>query len=155
MFDDSYFVGFLAPKQQARRAQLERYANERATLVLYESPRRILDCISDIESVMGESRVIALVKELTKSYETCRVGSAAELKSWLLEDETHRKGEFVLLIEGVAKENLEQVIDASILRALTLAHQSMPLKKACTLISELTGIAKNALYEAALANSKQ
>ncbi len=153
--DCFYFVGFLAPKQQARRAQLERYANQRATLVLYEAPRRIVDCITDVELVMGEGRTLALVKEITKTFEACVVGSAADLRQWLLAEEGRQKGEFVLLVEGSPEHHSGQVIDASVLRALNLAHQSMSLKKACALISELTGVAKNALYEAALAKTKQ
>ncbi|MGB3623271.1 16S rRNA (cytidine(1402)-2'-O)-methyltransferase [Ketobacter sp. MCCC 1A13808] len=153
--DRFLFVGFLSAKQQARRAQLEQFVNERATLVLYESPKRILDCIADAELVLGEDRTMALVKEITKTFETVRTGTGRQLRDWLLESDAHRKGEFVVLIEGVQDAGRVPSIDPSVLRALNLAHQSMPLKKACALVSELSGVAKNALYEAAIANSNE
>lgn len=150
--DRFLFAGFLSSKQQARRHQLEAFLNESATVVLYESPRRMLDCVSDIEAVLGDDRQLALVKEITKTHEAVVVGGPNVIRQWLLEDEARQKGEFVLLIEGVGGRE-QPAIDAAVLRALALARAQMPLKKACALVSELTGVAKNALYEAALQNN--
>ena len=70
--------------------------------------------------------------------------------NWLQADEQHQRGEFVVLVEGRPEQEGEQVVDAKTLRALALARENMPLKKACALVAELTGIAKNRLYEVAL-----
>ena len=153
--DRFLFVGFLPPKQQARRSALEKVLTESATLVFYESPKRIADCVADVIEVMGAERVISVAKEITKAFETVKTGAAAEVLDWLLEDDHHRRGEFVLLVQGAETEVPgDTVVEPSALRAVQLANEYMPMKKACALVSELTGVPKNALYEAALLQNK-
>ncbi|AUM14085.1 16S rRNA (cytidine(1402)-2'-O)-methyltransferase [Ketobacter alkanivorans] len=153
--DRFLFVGFLPPKQQARRSALEKVLTESATLVFYESPKRIADCVADVIEVMGAERVISVAKEITKAFETVKTGAAAEVLDWLLEDDHHRRGEFVLLVQGAETEAPgDTVVEPSALRAVQLANEYMPMKKACALVSGLTGVPKNALYEAALLQNK-
>ncbi len=151
--DRFLFVGFLPAKQKARQVALEALSAEQGTLVFYESPKRIVSALEDVALVLGEVRVVSVVKEITKAFETVKTGSVQEALAWLAEDERHRRGEFVLLVQG-APAHSGAVIDASTLRALGLASEYMPLKKACALVSELTGLPKNALYEASLAQNK-
>ncbi|MEE2729228.1 MAG: 16S rRNA (cytidine(1402)-2'-O)-methyltransferase [Pseudomonadota bacterium] len=151
--DRFLFVGFLPPKQKARQAELESLLAETGTLVFYESPKRIQSCIEDVVSVMGGERMVAVAKEITKSFETVKTASAAEVLSWLAEDQHHTRGEFVLLVQG-AEPGAAAVIDPKVLRALQMTGEYMPLKKACAVVSELTGIPKNALYGAALQQNK-
>ena len=151
--DRFLFVGFLSAKQKARQGELESLLAETATLVFYESPKRILSTLEDVVTVMGADRMVSVVKEITKSFETVKTLSAAEALSWLQEDQHHTRGEFVLLVQG-AEENGDLVIDPKVMRALQMTAEYMPLKKACGVVSELTGIAKNALYDAALAQNK-
>ncbi len=148
--DRFLFVGFLPSKQQARRHALEKLQHESPTLVFYESPKRILEMLQDVIDAMGKERLVAIAKELTKAFETVRVAPAAELMAWLQEDGHRQRGEFVVLVQGHEMEVGDVVIDANVLRAVELAREHMPLKKACTLVSEITGIAKNHLYDAAL-----
>ena len=153
--DRFLFVGFLPPKQQARRSALERVLTEPATLVFYESPKRIADCVADVVEVMGAERVISVAKEITKAFETVKTGAAGEVLSWLQADEHHRRGEFVLLVQGAETEAVgEVVVEPASIRAVQLANEYMPMKKACALVSELTGVPKNALYEAVLLQNK-
>ena len=147
--DRFLFEGFLPAKQQARRAQLELLANESATLVFYESPKRIEACLQDVVAVLGADRWVSVAKEITKAFETVKTAPASEVLAWLQEADAHRRGEFVLLLAGRPAE-AAAVIDASVMRAVELACDQMPLKKACALVSEITGVAKNALYSAAL-----
>ena len=149
--DRFLFVGFLPTKQQARRSALEALLQERGTLVLYESPKRIKSTLEDVASVLGQQREVAVVKEITKAYETVRRGAALDVLDWLQQDQHHCRGEFVLLVAG-APESLP-AIDPAALRALRLAAEYMPLKKACGVVAEITGLPKNALYEAALADN--
>lgn len=149
--DRFLFVGFLPAKQQARRASLESLQAETATLVFYESPKRILATLQDMSDVLGVGREAVIAKELTKTFETVRAGRLPDLLVWLQEDEQRQRGEFVLLVHG--REETEVTLDASALRAVALAREHMPLKKACALVSELSGLAKNLLYEAALKQS--
>ena len=148
--DRFLFAGFLSARQQARRTALEELLRESATLVFYESPKRIVELVQDIALVLGETRQLAVAKELTKTFETVQTGTPAEVLAWLEADEHHQRGEFVVLVEGSTADESEAVLDPSILRALALAREQMPLKKACALVSELTGVPKNQLYDIAL-----
>lgn len=148
--DRFLFAGFLSAKQQARRTALEELLRESATLVFYESPKRIVELVQDIAQVLGETRQIAVAKELTKTFETVHTGTPPEVLAWLQADDNHQRGEFVVLVEGFAADESDAVLDPKILRALALAREQMPLKKACALVSELTGVPKNQLYDVAL-----
>ncbi len=142
------FEGFLPSKQQARRARLESLSCVDATLVFYESPKRIVAALEDVISVMGSERTVAVAKEITKAFETVKTAAAGEVLSWLKASDNHRRGEFVLMLSGAPSHEVH--IDAKVLRSIEMAKQFMPLKKACALVSELTGVAKNQLYDAAL-----
>lgn len=148
--DRFLFAGFLSAKQQARRTALEGLLREPATLVFYESPKRIVELVQDIAQVLGEARQIAVAKELTKTFETVHSGTPSEVLTWLQADDNHQRGEFVVLVEGCVADAPDAVLDPKILRALALAREQMPLKKACALVSELTGAPKNQLYDIAL-----
>ena len=151
--DRFLFVGFLPSKQQARRTTLESLQGESSTLVFYESPKRIVETLQDMVLVLGGTREAAIAKELTKTFETVKTDSLDALVEWLQEDEHRQRGEFVVLVQGREVQADEVLIDAKVLRAIELAREHMPLKKACALVSELTGVAKNQLYEAALKQS--
>ncbi len=153
--DSFLFKGFLPAKQQARRTVLEALQNESATLVFYESPKRVQSTMVDVAEVLGVERQVVLARELTKTFETVVSMPAGEIGAWLSADENHRRGEFVILIEGAPQLEVDEIaIDAAVIRALTLAHEYMPLKKACELLSEVTGLPKNALYRQALTEIK-
>ena len=66
--DRFLFVGFLPPRSGARRRALEALASERSTLVFYESPVRVLDCLADMVAAFGE-REAFLCREATKVHE--------------------------------------------------------------------------------------
>lgn len=147
--DRFLFLGFLPAKQQARRTALESLQGESATMVFYESPKRIVEALEDMAEVLGFGREAAIAKELTKAFETVKTAPLGELVNWLQEDAHRQRGEFVVLVQGRPQSD-EVLIDASVLRAIALAREHMPLKKACALVSEITGVAKNQLYDVAL-----
>ncbi len=90
------FIGFLPPKQTARRKLLAALAGETATLILYESPHRILESLQDIALEMG-TRPMVLARELTKLHEEFLRGSAPEIHA-LLSARDSIKGEITLVI---------------------------------------------------------
>jgi 16S rRNA (cytidine1402-2'-O)-methyltransferase len=90
------FIGFLRPKQTARRKALAALAAESATLIAYESPHRILESLQDIETELG-TRPIVLARELTKIHEEFLRGSAAEIHA-VLSGRDSIKGEITLVI---------------------------------------------------------
>jgi 16S rRNA (cytidine1402-2'-O)-methyltransferase len=87
------FIGFL-PHKQGRQTKLKEIAEEKRTIVLYESPYRIKKLLLELETACGD-REIVIARELTKMYETIYRGKISEIK-----DVVKEKGEFVVIIKG-------------------------------------------------------
>lgn len=148
--DTFTFSGFLPAKQTARRHKLESMRSIEHTLIFYESTHRIVESIEDIAHVFGEECEMVLAKELTKTFERFVAGSCIDVKNWLLEDNNHIKGEFVLMIppRELAKETLAHEHILSILLV------ELPLKQAVSIACQLTDAPKNQLYQMALTMQK-
>ena len=148
---DSFRFGGFPPRQSGRRQDFFRqFSHETATLVFYESSHRIQACLDDAVTVFGANRMACLARELTKLYETVITTALGELQQRLAEDENQRKGEFVLMIQGVDQSEHDAAgsIDADdLLKALL---EELPVKKAAALTAKLTGKKKNELYQKAL-----
>jgi len=95
--EEFHFIGFLPHKSGQRRKQLEALISVRGTLVLYESPYRVVKLLEEIRDILPARRVV-LARELTKKFEEFLRGSAEELLQALQKRSV--KGEFVVLIEG-------------------------------------------------------
>ena len=145
--DKFIFEGFLPVKTQAREGVLSELLDRTFTTVFYEAPRRILDTVKDIQRVLGE-RSIVVAKELTKTFETYVSGTPQDVITYLEEDATHQKGEFVVMI-GPALIN-EQALPSEAMSLLMILCDHMPLKKAAAVVAEHYGLKKNALYQAGL-----
>jgi 16S rRNA (cytidine1402-2'-O)-methyltransferase len=96
--DRFLFVGFLPARRTARRRALAELAEERATLVLYESPLRVVECLADLFDCLGE-REAFLCREATKLHEEYLRAPLSALRALLLAREVVR-GEVVLVVEG-------------------------------------------------------
>ena len=91
------YLGF-PPQKKGRQTFWLSLAEEQRTMVMYESPHRILKALKEASEVFGPDRRACVVRELTKMFETYHRGTLSEL---LLEGETNKyKGEIVLVIEG-------------------------------------------------------
>jgi len=144
------FEGFLPSKKGARAATLDRLSAEAATLIFYESPHRILDSVADIVEAMGPDRELVIARELTKTFETFYAGPASEVLQALQNDPHGSRGEFVIMMHGAEKEAADVGMEEAD-RLLNLLLQELPVKKAAKLVAEITGKAKNDLYQRALA----
>ncbi len=142
------FEGFLPSKSGARQSKLADLANEPRTMVFYDAPRRAIDTVEDIFTVLGGERQIVIARELTKTFETIHANSAENILAWLKEDPNQLKGEMVLIIEG-AKIDPNAIPDEAI-KTLKLLLGEMKPKKACAIAAEIHGVKKNALYQVAL-----
>ena len=95
--DRFVFEGFL-PHKKGRKSRLSQLAKETKTIVLYESPHRILKTLAQCAQVMGPDRQASISRELTKAFEETVRGTLEELEAHFT---THTpKGEFVLVIQG-------------------------------------------------------
>ena len=143
------FHGFLPNKSAARRTELQGLAGQDATLVFYEAPHRIAECVADLLAVLGGEREIVLARELTKLFEQNHRCKLAEAPAWLAADANHQRGEFVVLVSGAPPQT--EGLDAESERVLTLLLKELPLKQTVQLAVQITGGNRNELYQRALA----
>ena len=99
--DAFLFKGFLPHKSKKRRDLLRELENVRETLILYESPHRILETLSDILEILGD-REIVLTRELTKVYEEIIRGKVSEILNQV--GDRTLKGEITLVISGKTRK---------------------------------------------------
>lgn len=142
--DRFLFDGFLPNKRGARQQAYARYLSEPRTAVLYESSHRIAQSLADLADVLGGDRSIAVARELTKRYETVLSGTVQEVLAQVEADDKQRKGEFVLLIEGVKEV---PAVDASLEAVLRPLADVLPPKKAAAVASQITGCRKKEAYD--------
>lgn len=143
------FIGFLPASGAQRRKHLEALKAQNITLVFYEAPHRIVECIVDLANVLGGDRRITIARELTKTFETFHRCVLNDAQAWLEADANQQRGEFVLLVEP-ATAIAEAAVSTEDERILRLLMADLPLKQAVKLAAEITGSKKNALYEFAL-----
>ncbi len=148
--DRFIFEGFLPAKAAGRCARLEQVREEPRTLIFYEAPHRILECLQDMREVFGADRPALLARELTKTFETLQGLPLAELCEWVAADNNQQRGECVVLVAGWQAPEGEEAVSAEALRVLDLLLAEMPLKRAAALAAEITGVRKNLLYQVAL-----
>ncbi len=99
--DRFVFEGFL-PQKKGRQTKFKEMAEEQRTIVLYESPHRLVKCLNQICEFMGEDRPVCVSRELTKMFEEYVRGTAKEV---LEHYEQHPpKGEIVVIIGKTEKE---------------------------------------------------
>lgn len=148
--DRFLFAGFPPNAKGARRNWLAEFRDIPATLVFYESPKRISETVGDCVQVFGEDRQAALCRELTKRFEEVRRGSLQEIAAGLAEASV--KGEIVLVIDRAhAVEISEEELDTRLRAAL--ATES--LRDAVDAVVAATGLARRKVYQAALELEKK
>jgi len=96
--DRYVFEGFL-PHKKGRQKRLKQLAEEERTIVLYESPNRLLKLTGELEEYFGSDRLMAVARELTKTFEEVVRASVSEIKNEF-ESRNSIKGEIVVVIAG-------------------------------------------------------
>lgn len=143
------FEGFLPAKSTARKNTLETLKEEPRTLIFYEAPHRLLESLQELVTAFGENRQAVLARELTKTFETIKNSTLAELTEWVKADSNQQRGECVLLVEGW-KTPEQADISQETVRVLKVLLAELPVKQAAALAAEITGERKNKLYQYAL-----
>ncbi len=100
--DKFVFEGFL-PHKKGRQTRLQQLAEESRTIVLYESPHRLVKSLNQFSEFFGEERKACVCRELSKLHEENKLGTLQELINYY-EGEGNAKGEIVLVIEGKLPE---------------------------------------------------
>lgn len=147
------FYGFLPNKSAARCKELQTLIEHPYTLVFYEAPHRILECVADLHSVFGDEREIVLAREVTKLFENIHRCKLGEAMAWLHSDPNNQRGEFVVLVSAAPARAAG--LAAEIEHVLEILLAGLPLKQAVQLAVQITGAGKNELYQRALVLKKQ
>ncbi len=137
------FEGFLP--RTGRRAHLATLADERRTLVFFESPHRIAAALADVAATFGDDRRVVVARELTKLHEEVVRGTAAELAAWA---ESGVRGELVLVVAGAPEHAADP--EAALAEVLALVAAGARLKDASAEVAAATGLSRRDLYAAAL-----
>ena len=96
------FEGFL-PQKKGRQTRLEELSHETRTMIIYESPRRVVKTLEQLATFFGEDRKMSACREISKVHEESVRGTIAEVLAHFRENEP--KGEFVLIIGGCDKKH--------------------------------------------------
>jgi 16S rRNA (cytidine1402-2'-O)-methyltransferase len=142
------FEGFLPRKGGERRSKLVALADERRTMVFFESPHRLADALADAAAAFGDAREAAVCRELTKTHEEVRRGPLAELAAWAAEGV---RGEITLVVAGAPDRPVE--LDAAQVAAAVADEEAMGAtrKDAIRAVVLRTGLPKRTVYDAVLA----
>lgn len=142
--DEFWFAGFVPSKPAARRKRLLELAALSVTAVLYETPHRIAETLTDIEAVFGERKIV-LARELTKIHEEFLRGTAKEI-SQQLAGRGAIKGEITLVIARA--EEKEQVDDPAA-EVAKLEAEGMDRMEAIKTVARRSGLPKREVYRLA------
>ncbi len=147
--DRVLFAGFLPRQGKPRAEALAELSQERATLVLYEAPHRLLATLRDLREAFGDRR-IACARELTKAHEEVIRGTIGEVERHFTEVEP--RGEFTLVIEGRSQAAAAVAPDdAAILRRLgELSAAGVSRSRAVSVVAAETGLSRRRVYALAL-----
>ncbi len=137
------YLGFLPRKANGRRRLLESIAHEHATMVVLESPHRLLAALNDILLVLGD-RKAAVCRELTKIHEEIFRGTISQA----IEHFTEPRGEFSLVIEGKREANKPQLTEEIEMQLHHMRRSGITAKEATAKLAQETGLSKKELYQA-------
>jgi len=140
------FEGFLPSKTGARLKILNALATDHLTLVFYESSHRIEGSLADMAIAFGADRPIVVARELTKTFETVLRGTIADVQQAVAADNNQRKGEFVVLVQGVATE-VVGIGDERVVALVNELTAILPPKKAAAIVAKVFGGSKKLYYE--------
>lgn len=145
--DKFMFNGFFPVKEKELVETIESLKGVDYTAVFYEAPRRILNTMEKVAQILPDHDV-TLCREMTKTFESFYRLKAKDTPAFLEADPDRTKGEFVVAI-GALKED-QGAISPQIVDALKTLVQTTPVKVACNVVANLTGLKKNDLYNLAL-----
>jgi 16S rRNA (cytidine1402-2'-O)-methyltransferase len=139
------FEGFLPARAGERRTRLAALADEPRTLVFFEAPHRVEECVADLAAAFGDEREAVVARELTKMHETIYRGTLAQLAALARGEANFARGEITIVVQGAPPASARA--DAHFLeRAVALLVKELPPGKAAALAAKLTGARRSEAY---------
>ncbi len=149
--DRFLFAGFLPPREAARRRALQELAAVPASIVFYESPRRLAASLADMAAVLGAERPAAICRELTKRFEEARRDTLGVLAAALAAEPAPR-GEIVVVVGPPVDAPADaDTLDAALVEALARAS----VKDASAEIAARLSLPRRQVYARALELAKE
>lgn len=147
------FSGFLSKKKGRRLKQLQDLATDNRTIIIYESPKRILALLQDIITILGDRRAV-LAREMTKMHEEFLRGRLSEIVA-TLQGRSGIKGECTLLVAGNVEH--EEISREQLTREISKALESKTLKvsEVARQLSRKYNLPRNSVYDKVLKIKKQ
>ncbi|MER0243830.1 16S rRNA (cytidine(1402)-2'-O)-methyltransferase [Streptomyces sp. HSW2009] len=145
------FEGFPPRKTGERLGRLREVADERRTLVYFESPHRVAETLGAMAEAFGAQRRAAVCRELTKTYEEVKRGPLGELAQWAADGEM--RGEFTLVIEGAPAPGPADLTPAELARRVAVREEEAGdrRKEASAAGAAETGLPKREVFDAVVA----
>jgi 16S rRNA (cytidine1402-2'-O)-methyltransferase len=142
------FEGFLPRRGGERRSALLALADERRTMVFFESPHRLAATLADAAAAFGDDRPAAVCRELTKTHEEVRRGGLAELATWAADGV---RGEITLVVAGTTDRPVA-LAPADLAAAVAVEEAAGATRKdAIRAVVVRTGLPRSTVYDAVLA----
>ncbi len=139
------FEGFLPPTEQGRQEYIQRWQQERRTIICYEAPHRLLATLKALAEGLSGSRKLVIARELTKVHETFWRGSLAEaVSAW--QDQTP-KGEFTLVIGGVTEGVVTRSPQELAKEVQQLVEDGLSLSQACRQVAQIWNLSRQQVYQ--------
>lgn len=146
-----FFYGFLSRQKKERKEALEKLSKRQETILFYEAPHRLKDTLKDMQTILGNRRIV-LARELTKKFEEFLRGTIDEALEWTIESEI--RGEFCIVLEG--NVNADEEEEATWWDELTVVdhinklieEQQLSSKDAIKEVAKVRGLAKREVYQA-------
>lgn len=144
------FEGFLPTDNKGRKERLNKLFKEDRTIVFYEAPHRLSKTLEALYEALG-NRKISIIRELTKQYEEVKISTLEE--SIKLYQEIQPKGEFVLVIEGLSDEEINEIEIKKWENMSIEEHYKLYIdegktqKEAMKLVAKDRGISKREVYQ--------
>jgi 16S rRNA (cytidine1402-2'-O)-methyltransferase len=151
--DRFLFAGFLPPRRGARRTALGELAAVPATLIFYESPRRLAGALADMAEMLGGLRPAAVARELTKKFEQVRRAPLHELAAQFAAEAAPR-GEVVVLVGPPDPATAHAKGAVSLDDALAQALRTLSVKDAARTVAADLGLPRRDVYARALELTK-
>jgi 16S rRNA (cytidine1402-2'-O)-methyltransferase len=151
--DRFLFAGFLPPKRGARKKALGELALVPATLIFYESPRRLANALADMAEMLGSLRPAAVARELTKKFEQVRRGPLGHLAAQYAAEDAPR-GEVVVLVGPPDAAVAHARNAASLDDALAEALLTLSVKDAARAVAARLDLPRRDVYARALELAK-
>lgn len=148
------FRGFLPAKGKGRQDQLKKWLTCPEPQVIFEAPHRVMQLVDDLQALGAGDRDVCAGRELTKQFETFYRGKGQQVFELVRNDPNSGRGEWAWVVGGslVSESDAETAqASADLDTWLGLLMAELPLKTAVAVVVNATGLAKNTVYDRALA----